>query len=63
MGADDYLNRHSFHLIEREDTFLRTAIWHRTKAKEAHSHSHAHSSSRNVTTSSRDESHGGGGKF
>ena len=55
--ADAYLNRDSFHLTVNEDTYLYTAVTRRDKQKEESS-SGAH-----ITTSGRDGSHGGGGKF
>ena len=56
--ADDYVERGSFRLTHRADIFLRTTESRETKYKETFSSS---SSGSYISTSSRDESHGGGG--
>ena len=56
--ADDYVERGSFRLTHRADVFLRTTESRETKHKETSSSS---SSGSYISTSSRDESHGGGG--
>lgn len=55
--ADDYVERGSFRLTHRADVFLRTTESRETKHKETASSS----SGSYISTSSRDESHGGGG--
>ena len=52
--ADAYLNQDSFTLTQNEDNYLYTSISRQAKAKKE-------SSDSNVSTSSRDSSHGGGG--
>ena len=55
--ADAYLNQDSFTLTQNEDNYLYTTVTRRDKQKKESS-SGAH-----ITTSGRDSSHGGGGKF
>lgn len=51
--ADAYLDQNSFTLTQNEDNFLYTSVTRQTKEKKG--------SSGNISTSSRDSSHGGGG--